>query len=205
MAAIAGRRVLIVDDHETNRRILVHSLRRWGIRPQEAVSASAALRQLRDAALRFQAFDLAILDFNMPDMNGLELAEAIRADPACAGTALFLLSSALLHQERPRIERLGLKASFQKPVRQHALLRALQKLWAPAGAPGPSSPGAPDLSALPAAVRTGHILIVEDNVTNQTLACACGEARPPRDGRGPRPGGAGGHGGAGPRALRTSS
>jgi signal transduction histidine kinase/ligand-binding sensor domain-containing protein/DNA-binding response OmpR family regulator len=170
MAAIATRRVLIVDDHETNRRILIHTLRRWGVRPQEAVSASAALRQLRDAALRFEPFDLAILDFNMPDMNGLELAEAIRADPACSGTTLFLLSSSLLHNERPRIERLGLMASFQKPVRQTALLRALQKIWAPAGAVAATA-GAASPRALSVNLgRSGRILIVEDNVTNQTLA-----------------------------------
>jgi len=168
LAPIAGRRILVVDDHETNRRILVHLLRRWGARPQEATSASAALRQLRDAAHRFEPFDLAILDFHMPDMNGLELAEAIRADPDCAGTILFLLSSALLHNERERIEKLGLKASFQKPVRQKSLQRALQKIWGPAIA-SPAAAGMPrNLS--PASERLGHILIVEDNETNQTLA-----------------------------------
>jgi len=170
MAAVAGRRVLIVDDHETNRRILVHMLRRWGVRPHEAVSAQAALQQLRDAALRFAPFDLAILDFNMPDLNGLELAAAIRADPACGGTALFLLSSSLLHNQRPRMAELGLQASFQKPVRQTALLRALQRTWAPVGA----VPALPNFTpAEPAAAalgRTGSILIVEDNVTNQVLA-----------------------------------
>jgi len=170
MTAIAGRRVLVVDDHETNRRILVHSLRRWGARPHEAISAAAALRQLRDAALRFEPFDLAILDFNLPDLNGLELAEAIRVDPACGGTTLFLLSSSLLHHERPRIEQLGLAASFQKPVRQNALLRALQKIWAPTAALVPAAAGSlPPPTAAPFG-RTGRILIVEDNVTNQTLA-----------------------------------
>ena len=167
---MATRRVLIVDDHETNRRILVHTLRRWGVRPQEAVSAAAGLRQLRDAALRFEPFDLAILDFNMPDLNGLELAEAIRADPACGGTTLFLLSSSLLHNERARMEQLGLAASFQKPVRQTALLRALQKIWAPAGTVAPVAGAALPRAFSAPLGRAGRILIVEDNVTNQTLA-----------------------------------
>ncbi len=170
LAAMATRRVLIVDDHETNRRILVHTLRRWGVRPQEAVSAAAGLRQLRDAALRFEPFDLAILDFNMPDLNGLELAEAIRADPACGGTTLFLLSSSLLHNERARMEQLGLAASFQKPVRQTALLRALQKIWAPAGTVAPVAGAALPRAFSAPLGRAGRILIVEDNVTNQTLA-----------------------------------
>jgi signal transduction histidine kinase/CheY-like chemotaxis protein/ligand-binding sensor domain-containing protein len=170
MSAIAGRRILIVDDHETNRRILIHSLRRWGARPYEAVSASSALRRLRDAALRFEPFELAILDFNMPDLNGLELAEAIRADPACSGTALFLLSSSLLHHERAQIDRLGLMASFQKPVRQAALLRALQKIWVQTGVPAPAARAAGPAPASAAFGRAAHLLIVEDNVTNQILA-----------------------------------
>ena len=106
----------------------------------------------------------------MPDLNGLELAEAIRADPACGGTTLFLLSSSLLHNERARIERLGLAASFQKPVRQTALLRALQKIWVETAAVAPKGPGAPAPAAPAVAGRSARILIVEDNVTNQKLA-----------------------------------
>ncbi len=167
LAAIAGRRVLIVDDHETNRRILMHLLRRWGARPHEAVSAAAALALLRDAAHRFEPFALAILDYNMPGMTGLELAAAIRGDPACSATALFLLSSTLLHGERDRIERLGVVASFQKPVRQTALLRALQDLWRTPAA----VPAAPRVATTPLRpVRARRVLVVEDNVTNQTLA-----------------------------------
>ena len=167
LPAIAGRRVLIVDDHETNRRILMHLLRRWGARPVEAVSAAAALAQLRDAAHRFEPFELAILDYNMPEMNGLELAAAIRRDPDCASTALFLLSSTLLHGERERIEKLGLLASFQKPVRQTALLRALQNLWKTAT----SAPAAPRVATTPIRpIRARRILVVEDNATNQILA-----------------------------------
>jgi signal transduction histidine kinase/CheY-like chemotaxis protein/ligand-binding sensor domain-containing protein len=168
LAGIAGRRVLVVDDHETNRRILVHLLRRWGARPQVATSPSRALAQLRDAAHRFEPFELAILDYHMPEMTGVDLAAAIRADPDCAGTTLFLLSSALLHDERLRMEKLGVMVSFQKPVRSTALLRALQKNWAPvAVAPGSV---VPTVSPAPAPVRSARILIAEDNVINQTLA-----------------------------------
>jgi signal transduction histidine kinase/CheY-like chemotaxis protein/ligand-binding sensor domain-containing protein len=168
LAGIAGRRVLVVDDHETNRRILVHLLRRWGARPQVATLPSKALAQLRDAAHRFEPFDLAILDYHMPEMTGVDLAAAIRADPDCAGTTLFLLSSALLHDERTRMEKLGVTTSFQKPVRSTSLLRALQRTWAPvavtSGAVAPSAP------APAAPVRAARILIAEDNAINQTLA-----------------------------------
>jgi signal transduction histidine kinase/CheY-like chemotaxis protein/ligand-binding sensor domain-containing protein len=168
LAGIAGRRVLVVDDHETNRRILVHLLRRWGARPQVATSPSRALAQLRDAAHRGEAFELAILDYHMPEMTGVDLAAAIRADPDCAGTPLFLLSSAILQDERSRMEKLGVTVSFPKPVRSTSLLRALQKTWAPvAVAPGLAIPAA---APPPAPVQSARILIVEDNVINQTLA-----------------------------------
>jgi signal transduction histidine kinase/CheY-like chemotaxis protein/ligand-binding sensor domain-containing protein len=168
LAGIAGRRVLVVDDHETNRRILVHLLRRWGARPQVATSAAQGLRLLQDAAHRFEPFDLAILDYHMPEMTGVDLAAAIRADPDCRDTVLFLLSSALLHDERPRMEQLGLTTSFQKPVRSTSLLRALQKTWAPVPVvPGAAAPAVPAPAAPPRAAR---ILIAEDNLINQTLA-----------------------------------
>src|SRR5205823_11439502 len=69
-----GKRLLIVDDNATNRQILCHQTRSWGMVPQEAASGSEALEQIRRGA----AFDAAILDMQMPEMDGLTLAAEIR-------------------------------------------------------------------------------------------------------------------------------
>src|SRR6185312_10566053 len=168
LAALAGRRILVVDDNETNRQILLHLLRRWTARPVEAADGPGALQLLRDAALRFEPFDLAILDFHMPEMNGLDLAERIRADHDCGEMPLFLLSSALLHAERDRLERIGFAGRFQKPLRQAALQRALQRLWSSESELAGAAPAAP--APRPEPARPARILIVEDNATNQVLA-----------------------------------
>ncbi|HVW21573.1 MAG TPA: two-component regulator propeller domain-containing protein [Opitutaceae bacterium] len=168
LKGLEDRRVLVVDDHETNRRILVHLLRRWGARPVEVADGAGALQLLRDSALRFEPFDLAILDFHMPAMNGLELAERIRGDHDCSEIPLFLLSSALLHAERDRLDRIGFAGRFQKPLRQIALLRALQRLWASESEIVAAAPAAPAQTREPA--LPARILIVEDNPTNQILA-----------------------------------
>jgi len=102
----------------------------------------------------------------MPDMNGVDLAEAIRADADLAGTTLFLLSSGILTDERARMERLGLTVAFQKPLRSTVLLRSLQKLWAPSA----TQPGSAAPASAPAPARSARVLIAEDNAINQTLA-----------------------------------
>ena len=89
-------------------------------------------------------------------------------DHDCAEIPLFLLSSALLHAERERLDRIGFAGRFQKPLRQAALQRALQRLWASeaemvGAAPAPAQKP-------PAPARPARILIVEDNATNQVLA-----------------------------------
>ena len=83
--ALAGRRALIVDDNNTNRRLLVKLLSRWGI---TAVEAAAPSRVSRCCGPRAdgQRFDMALIDFQLPHLDGLQLASAIRADPIHAGS-----------------------------------------------------------------------------------------------------------------------
>ncbi len=169
LAGIKGRRVLVVDDNETNRRILVRLLTRWGAEALAVARGAEALERMNQAAARSAAFELVILDYHMPGMDGLELAQAIRTVAALGPVAMILLSSALAHEHRARIQAAGIMAAFQKPIRQSSLLRALQKLWGENAAPEPSSvretvpPRAP-------ALAPARILIVEDNATNQMLA-----------------------------------
>src|ERR1044072_9366894 len=86
-------RVLIVDDNATNRKILSHQLAAWGLHHQEASSGRRALEVLRGAVAEGAAYDLAVLDLMMPEMDGFELARAIKSDPALAGVHLVLLTS----------------------------------------------------------------------------------------------------------------
>ena len=77
--------MLIVDDNATNRKILSHQLGSWGMIHSEAESGPRALELLRAAAADGVAYDLAILDLMMPEMDGFELARAIKSDPQLAG------------------------------------------------------------------------------------------------------------------------
>jgi len=166
--SIVGRRVLVVDDTDTNRRVLVGLLKRWGALPVEAENARSGLDRLEQAVADGKPFDLAILDFQMPGMDGLEMAATLRKRPAFATLPLILVSSALLKDHRAPIERAGFVTVFQKPVRRATLLRALQKLW------GSASP----IQAVvikqqpppPRAEFAARILVVEDNQVNQKLA-----------------------------------
>ena len=168
-AAMHGKRILVVDDNATNRRVLNRLLARWGADVTEAVDAESAWSGLPGAMRGPNPFDLVILDFHMPGMNGLELAEKIRGDDACASLPLILLSSCLTHEHRVRAGSLRINASFQKPFRQASLLHAFQRIWGDVVAPGENKLTPPDHVIARTAV-SARVLIVEDNVTNQMLA-----------------------------------
>jgi len=166
---VRGKRVLIVDDNETNRRLLVHLFRRWQLAPTEAVRGDQALDLLLSALSENQPFELAILDFHMPGMDGLALAQAIRANPALHEIHLMMLSSALTREQRTALEQYDFAAIFPKPVRHGPLVRALEKLWgesAQTASPVATSQTNPTIEPGQIVAR---ILIAEDNVTNQIL------------------------------------
>jgi signal transduction histidine kinase/DNA-binding response OmpR family regulator len=170
LSGIADRRVLVVDDNATNRRVLVELLKRWGAAARDVASGRDALAQLDEAARRADPFDLVILDYQMPEMDGLELAEAIRADGRFEKVRLLLLSSAPLKEHRSRIDRSAIGAAYQKPVRRATLLRAIQNLLGAEATPVVTrAPSAPESTAGPVA-GSARILIVEDNAVNRVLA-----------------------------------
>ncbi len=92
--SLADLRVLIVDDNATNRKILAHQLNSWGMVHDEADSTTRALDLLRDASARGNAYDLAVLDLIMPDVDGFELARRIKSDSNISSVRLVLLTSA---------------------------------------------------------------------------------------------------------------
>ena len=168
-ASLDGRRILVVDDNASNRKVLLHQLKRWHVVAEGADSAPAAVLELCRATAAGQPYDLALLDHQMPDLDGLALARTIRADSSLGHPVMVLLSS---HGERMGAEELqqhGLFAFDNKPIpaaRLHALiLRALGRPPAP-GAAAPLSPAAAPI----AAAGNMRILVAEDNAINQKVA-----------------------------------
>ena len=86
---LSGQRALIVDDNATNRRILRQQLRSWGVEAVEAADGFEALEIAGTAAQEGRAFDLGVIDLNMPGMDGMELARELKANAATASTMLF--------------------------------------------------------------------------------------------------------------------
>ena len=122
MAGLRGRRVLVVDDNVTNRRILAERLGRWEMAAEGAASAAEALARVDHG----EAFDLFLIDFHMPETDGLELARQLKArGPACAPMILLSSGAALGAEQRRGVAETGLAAVLPKPVRSNHLLRAI--------------------------------------------------------------------------------
>src|SRR5579864_747277 len=120
---LRGLHVLVVDDNATNRRIFEAYASAWGMRPEVACDAGDAFAALRAAAQRGDPYDVALLDFNMPDENGVELARRITASETLHRTRLILLtSSGQIAADDPTT---GIGIHLTKPVRQSRLLDAI--------------------------------------------------------------------------------
>ncbi len=167
----ADLRVLVVDDNETSRAVLGEHLASWEVRCEEARSGPAALERLHGAA-RSDPFQIALIDMDMPEMGGLELARAIRADPAIPSLRLVLLSSMAQELDSDEVRQSGISAWLAKPVRKSDLHRRLVAELDRSGqdfeAPGV---GSADVAA-PLPPLPCHILLAEDQPVNQEVALA---------------------------------
>jgi two-component system sensor histidine kinase/response regulator len=127
-AVLLGRRVLVVDDNATNRAILLHQLTAWGMQSESVDGGEQGLERLRAAAMQGTPYDLALIDFLMPGMDGLTLTQAIKADPLLATVKLVILSSAGQPEKAAMMQQAGVEACLTKPVRHAALLACLTTL-----------------------------------------------------------------------------
>jgi len=163
--ALEGRRVLVVDDNETNRLVLASQLLAWDIRADLACDAAEALRHIRHAAAEARPYDLALLDMAMPDMDGMELAAMVSSDPDLCSVRLLLLSSVSV--EAAAAAGAGFAARLTKPVRLSLLYEAMVHAITPGPDGAASSPPSTPV-AFPQS--KGTLLIVEDHSINQQVA-----------------------------------
>jgi CheY-like chemotaxis protein len=162
--ALEGKRVLIVDDNATNRRVLDLQALKWGMAAQSAASAEEALALLERAA----RFDLAIVDMHMPVMDGVALARAMRERNV---RFPIVLASSLGRREVGDADAL-FATYLMKPIRQSQLFDTLAGLFAQEAAPRQARTTAKPIALDPSMARRHplRILLAEDNVVNQKLA-----------------------------------
>jgi CheY-like chemotaxis protein len=161
--------VLIVDDNATNRRVLEAMLIGWRMVPTMVASVPEALIALRVAQESHRPFPLVVTDVQMPDMDGFTLAEAIKKDPATAGAAVVMLTSAGQPGDAVRCRALGVAAYLTKPIRRSELRAAIQLALGGQSAER-NQPALVTRHSLRDARQTGRILLVEDNGVNQLIA-----------------------------------
>ena len=163
-------RALIVDDNDVNRRVLHDLLLRWHMRPTVVDSGVAAMRAMSEANAVHRPFALLLLDANLPDMDGFEVARRVRADAGAAGSAIMMLSSSAQATESARCAELGITHYLTKPVDQRDLLNAFRRALAGQQAARPALPASMLPIDLPE--RRLHVLLAEDNPVNQRLAAS---------------------------------
>jgi len=164
----------VVDDNETNRKIVHEQVISWGMKNGQAEDGQSALEVLHQAAERGEPYDLAILDTQMPEMDGLQLARLIKADPAISSTRLIMLSSIGRRGEGEEARQASIEAYLTKPVRQSQLYDALATVM---GTPTEEIP-VPEEKRLVTRhslkeIKTrfhARILVAEDNAVNQKVA-----------------------------------
>jgi len=169
---LRGARVLVVDDNQTNRRILERLLVRWGMHAVCVESGQKALDELNSALASGNAYRLILTDKHMPNMDGFTLVEQIRNTPSLDTATIMMLSSAGSRGDMARCQQLGLSASLTKPVRQNelrdAIARALDRRGVHSGASGVAAPAVERRSVAPDTAL--EVLVAEDNAINQRLA-----------------------------------
>jgi len=169
---LRGKRVLVVDDNEVNRRVLREQVVDWGMREVSCASGEQAIEMLHAAWQEGDPFSIALIDYQMPGMDGATLARIIKGDATNRGMVVVMLTS--VSQGSEACQAAGCDAYLVKPVRGAQLLQTLATNWAKRREE-PSAAHKAARHPAPALARTsnGHtirVLVAEDNIVNQKVA-----------------------------------
>jgi CheY-like chemotaxis protein/signal transduction histidine kinase len=171
---IREARVLAVDDNATCRQFLHQQLKHWGLDPVVVPDGPSALRELREGVATGKPFDLVILDMQMPGMDGRQLTQAIKDEPAIRNTPLLVLTTIGRTGDSAWIEAMHVEGYLVKPVRQSQLLELILRILSNASSLDVvSEAGQSKDERRPAEMPSRYsvrILLAEDNEINQQVA-----------------------------------
>lgn len=177
LAVAAGKRVLIIDDIEVNRKVLAEQVENWGMRPTDCSNGVDALLALRTAKETDTPFDLILMDYLMPGMNGIELASMLSANTGLQHPPIIMLSSCDQPSPSEELAKIGIPSFLMKPAREALLYKSVLNILS---APSTSLPSLPKLenntsgenvTAPPpvAATQKINVLVAEDFKLNQDV------------------------------------
>jgi PAS domain S-box-containing protein len=171
--SLAGCKLLVVDDNATNRRVISLQAIGWGMQVDESADAVAALMQMQSQASQGTPYDIAILDMQMPDVDGRMLGQQIKSDPLLSQTQLVMLTSLDQQGTAKRMIEQGFAAYLVKPVRQSrlfdCLLSVIQRAEHDFDRRSVEPRATIEPSILPVAGKL-RILVVDDSLANQKVA-----------------------------------
>lgn len=165
---VRGSRALVIDDNETNRRILEEMTSNWGMLTTSAESANLGLQLIEAAFDEGEPFSIVITDASMPDVDGFQLVEKLRADSRFTNVPVLMLTSADRPGDIQRCQTLGIRRRMIKPVKQSELLQSIESTL------GSWSQRQSDIAdeVVDDKLEPLEILLAEDSRTNQLLAVA---------------------------------
>jgi PAS domain S-box-containing protein len=167
---LTSLRLLIVDDNATNRNILEHQISAWGIQSSSAKDGPQAIEMLHKAAAQGEPYDLAILDMMMPEMNGMELARIIKADPVIAPVRLMMLTSGGTFGNAREVQQSGILAYLSKPARKSELYNCIVNVMGVGIEDTGVERSSPSNRVSTTPRHHPRILLVEDNPVNREVA-----------------------------------
>lgn len=169
VADLTNLRALVVDDNEINRKIVHHQIISWKMRNGMAKNAAEALEILRREGATSDPYDIVILDMMMPEVNGVDLAKMIKADPILKRTRIVMMTSIDMKESPAALKKMGIEVCLPKPVKQSRLFDSL----ATAMAGRIDSAIVSDKKGQVAVpIKRLRILVTEDNIVNQKVAVA---------------------------------
>jgi CheY-like chemotaxis protein len=176
-ADITGTKILVVDDNDTNRKLMITLLNQWGCRFESAADGPTALTLLHAAVTQNDPFQVALLDYQMPIMDGCELGRRIKADLLLESTVLVMVTSQCQRGDAALLTQIGFAGYLPKPVRQSQLSDCIAIVLGRADKTSEVFDTSEDARSLvtrhtvaEAANRGLRILLAEDNIINQKVA-----------------------------------
>ncbi len=168
---LRGLKVLLVDDNATSREVLTEILRSFGYDVDALGRGKEALARLREAAQTGAPYQLVLVDWQMPEMDGLEVSRRIRRDERIGEIPIVMITAFGREEIRRERASLGINAVLTKPIQQSSLFNTLMEVFDRAAAPALEDRMVTTLHGMPVVKLAGiHVLLAEDNAINQEVA-----------------------------------